>query len=259
MGMGKLDGQVAIITGGGRGIGRAVAVAYAREGAAVVLCARGEADLAASVAAAEQAGGRAAAVVGDIGDPATGERLVKAAVDRFGGCDILVNAAAIGGPVGAVETLDPQAWSETLGINVTGTFLTCRAVLPLMKRNRRGRIINVSSGLAERVQPGQAAYSASKAAVVQFSRVAAEEVREFGVQVNAVHPGIVRTEMVANLLALPQAGVNVAILERLRALDADGKIIDPHISALLFLWLACECNVSGNFILFDEFYRDHLM
>lgn len=251
----SLRGKVAIVTGGGRGIGRAIAEAYAREGAAVVVCSRNRDEVDSTAAFLRDRGGRAEVVAGDVGDPATAERLIDTAQRKLGGCDILVNAAAISGPVGEVETLEPAAWSETFRINVTGTFLACRAVVPVMKRNGGGRIINVSSGLAERVQPGQAAYSASKAAVVQFSRVLAEEVRDTSIRVNAVHPGIVRTAMVDKLLALPAAGVHSAMVERLRSLDAAGKIVAPETSARFFVWVASECEESGGFLQFDDFLR----
>ncbi|MFC3135905.1 SDR family NAD(P)-dependent oxidoreductase [Microbaculum marinum] len=252
---GKLAGRVAIVTGAGRGIGRAVAQTFATEGAAVVAGARSSSDLEALVEEITGRGARAIAVAGDIGDPATSERLVRAAVETFGGCDVLANLAAIGGPVGNVEELDPDDWNQTFRINVTGTFLACRAVLPEMKRRGGGRIVNVASGLAERVQPGQSAYSATKAAVVQFSRVLAEEARDAGINVNAVHPGIVRTKMVADLLSLPPEGVNESMVKRLRALDADGLIIETETSASFFVWLVSECTDTGKFLKIDEFLR----
>lgn len=247
-----LAGQVAIITGGGRGIGRAVAETLAAAGASIVIGARGTRELEATAEAIRARGGRVIAVAGDIGDPSTAERLNEAATTTVGPCDILINAAAIGGPVGAVETLDLGAWQDTFRINVTGTFLACRAIVPGMKHRRRGRIINVASGLAERVQTGQAAYSATKAAVVQFSRVLAAEVAEYGILVNAVHPGIVRTTMVDDLLSRPAEGVHRSMVERLRNLDEAGGIIEPGESAAFFLWMATECTATGEFIRIGE-------
>jgi len=250
--MRPLDGKVAIVTGASRGIGRATAIALADAGASVVVGARDKAGLEATVAAIAAEGRRAVAVPGDVGDPATAPRLRDAALDTFGACDILINAAALGGPVGEVETFDVGEWNDLFRVNVTGTFLTCRAVVPEMKRRRTGRVMNVASGLATRVQPGQAAYSATKAAVVQFSKVLAAELDEYGIRVNAVHPGIVRTEMLARLGSVGGSAVLDLISRRIDELRAAGSVIEPEQSARLFVWLATACEWTGEFIRMDD-------
>jgi NAD(P)-dependent dehydrogenase (short-subunit alcohol dehydrogenase family) len=250
--MQHLQGRIAIITGGGRGIGRAVAEALATAGAGVVIGARGEDELAATAAAIACAGGSAVTVAGDVGDLATGPRLLAAALEAFGVPDVLINAAAISGPIGETETLDFAAWNETLRINLTGTFLTCRAVLPEMKRRRGGKILNIASGLAVRAQPGLAAYSASKAAVVQFSRVLAEEVRDHGITVNAVHPGIVRTKIIDELISLEGDGARRRIAQRMRELEAAGTMLEPAVAARLFVWLMVACTWTGEFVRIDD-------
>jgi NAD(P)-dependent dehydrogenase (short-subunit alcohol dehydrogenase family) len=229
-----------------------VAEALAAAGAGIVIGARSEHDLGATAAAVRAAGGRAEAVAGDIADPATSQRLLETALGAFGGCDILINAAAIVGPTGETETLDLEAWSATLRINLTGTFLACRAFLPEMKRRGRGKILNVASGLAVRPQPGLAAYSASKAAVVQFTRVLAEEVRSHGISVNAVHPGIVQTAQVDELMALGGPGARQQIVQRMKELEAAGALREPAEAARLFLWLAAACEMTGAFIRADD-------
>lgn len=248
--MSTLEGQVAVITGASRGIGRAVALAMAAEGARVVANARnaGELETLASAAPADAV----VPVAGDISLQDTSRRLADTALQRFDRCDILVNAAAINGPVGEIETVDPEAFDQAMRINVTGTFLACRAVLPQMKKRRAGRILNVSSGLAERVLPGQAAYSATKAAVLQFTRVLAAETSGFGILANAVHPGIVRTEMFTTLKALEGGGVRRAIAARMADLEETGSVIEPAQSAAFFVWLASGCRRSGEFIRIDD-------
>ncbi|MGH6896093.1 MAG: SDR family NAD(P)-dependent oxidoreductase, partial [Geminicoccaceae bacterium] len=208
--------------------------------------------LRATAAAVGAAGGRAEVVAGDIADPTTSRRLVETALGAFGRCDVLINAAAIVGPTGETETLDLEAWSETLRINLTGTFLACRSVLPEMKRQRRGKILNVASALAVRAQPGLAAYSATKAAVVQLSRVLAEEVRSHGITVNAVHPGIVRTALVDELMALGRPGAQQLIAARMRQIEAAGALREPAQAARLFVWLAAACERTGDFIRIDD-------
>jgi NAD(P)-dependent dehydrogenase (short-subunit alcohol dehydrogenase family) len=250
--MRHLEGRTAVITGGGRGIGRAAAEALAAAGAGIVVGSRNERELRATARAVGAAGGRAEVVAGDIGDPATSQRLLETALGSFGGCDILINAAAIVGPAGETETLDLEAWSETLRINLTGTFLACRAVLPEMKRRRRGKILNIASALAVRPQPGLAAYSATKAAVVQLSRVLAEEVRGHGVLVNAVHPGIVRTALVEELTSLHGPGARQQIVQRMREVEAAGAMCEPADAARLFVWLAAACELTGAFIRSDD-------
>jgi NAD(P)-dependent dehydrogenase (short-subunit alcohol dehydrogenase family) len=246
-----LDGKVVIITGAGRGIGRAVATELARAGATVVIGARSEADLNAVRDAIVAAGGHAVAVAGDIAEPDTAERLVAVA-DQFGACDILINAAAVQDVVGEVETIPIEGWVRTIAINLTGTFLGCRAVLSRMKQRRRGRILNVASGLADRVQPGQAPYSASKAAVVQFTRVLAAEVEPFGITANAIHPGIVRTRMVEHLLGLETNGVRGEIVERMSELERSRAIIEPEEAARFFLWASITDVGTGKFLRWDD-------
>jgi len=191
---GQLDGQAAIVTGAGRGIGRAIARALAHEGAAVVLASRTRAELAGAAAEIRDLGGRALAIPTDLTQDPAVEVLVEQAMAEFGRVDILVTAAGTAsfGPVAAAKAGD---WDAMLAVNLRAVMLCCRAVLPVMIRQRRGTIVNVASIAATRAIAGAAAYSATKAGVMGFSRVLAEEVRRDGVRVGVLLPGAVDTPL----------------------------------------------------------------
>jgi NAD(P)-dependent dehydrogenase (short-subunit alcohol dehydrogenase family) len=192
---GELAGQVAIVTGGGRGIGRAIAQALAAVGAAVAVTARTEDQLRETVALIEQAGGHALAVAGDVTDPATVERTMRAVEERLGPVDVLVNNAAVLGPDGGVADGDAQEWWQAFAVNLYAPFLWSQAVLPGMIARRRGHIIHVaSSGAFLPLHRGDV-YGVSKAALLRLAEGMAAEGRDHGVAVFAVHPGAVWTDM----------------------------------------------------------------
>jgi NAD(P)-dependent dehydrogenase (short-subunit alcohol dehydrogenase family) len=193
--MRELDGQVAIVTGGGRGIGRAVAEAFAAAGAAVCVTARSADQLDETVTAIHAAGGRALGVAADVSDPAAVARLVAAAEHELGPVDLLVNNAAMTGTTGPLWEVDPDEWWRVQEVNVRGPFLCARAVLPGMIQRRRGRILMVSSSGAWNAIPYASAYSVSKAALGRLADLLALETKEYGVSVFALHPGAVRTAM----------------------------------------------------------------
>ena len=188
----RLAGQVALVSGASRGIGRAVALAFAREGAGVVLVARGRDGLDQVARVVEGSGGSALVVPGDAAEPETGRRAVDAALGRFGRLDCVVTAQGTGafGPLEASRTED---WDAMLRANLTATYLLCRAALPTMLAAGRGTIVAVVSLAAVRPIPGCAAYTASKAGVLGFVRALAAEVRGRGVRVSALSPGAVDT------------------------------------------------------------------
>ena len=249
-------GKAAIVTGSGHGIGKAVAEAYSSFGAAVVLNARNGRAIDAVAQAINTAGGRAVAVAGDIGDPATGPLLVKACVEAFGTCDILVNNAAINGQTDDVEDLDLAEWEEVFRINVTGTMLACRAAIPQMRKQASGRIINVSSALAYRVQRGRAPYSASKAAVAQFTKVLAADVKPYGILANTVRPGLVATPMTAEQVDMKGSAAKEETAKRIGDQWKAGGLITPEASARFFVWLAGGCDRTGDFILIEDATAD---
>ena len=188
----RLAGQVALVSGASRGIGRAVALAFAREGARVALLARGRGDLELVARAIESDGGSALVVPGDAAEEATARRAVEATLARFGRLDCLVTAQGAGA-FGPLEASRVQDWDAMLRANLTATYLLCRAALPAMLAAGQGTIIALVSLAAVRAIPGCAAYTASKAGVLGLVRALAAEVRGRGVRVAALSPGAVDT------------------------------------------------------------------
>ena len=187
---GGLAGQVAIVTGAGRGIGRAVAEALGAEGAAVVLASRTAAEL----DAVAKPLARALVVPTDVTDDAAVERLVQRTVDAFGRLDLLVTAAGVAS-FGPVAESAPRDWDAMLAVNLRAMMVCCRAALGPMRARGRGTIINVASIAASRPIPGAAAYTATKAGVVGWSRVLAEELRADGIRVGVLVAGAVDTPL----------------------------------------------------------------
>lgn len=190
-----LSGKAALITGGSRGIGRAVAAAYAQAGAEVFICGRDELGVAAALREIAEAGGSIDGAVGDVGNRADAERLVWTALERFGRVDVLVNNASILGPRQELADYPIGAWEEVLRINLTGIFLITRAILPGMIARHAGSIINVTSGVGRRGKARWGAYAVSKAGLEGFTQVLSDEVREAGIRVNSVNPAATRTGM----------------------------------------------------------------
>jgi NADP-dependent 3-hydroxy acid dehydrogenase YdfG len=190
----RLAGQVAVVTGAGRGIGRAVALAFGREGAMVVLAARSGRELASVQRDIEAAGGRALAVTTDVRQEPAVAALVTRALAEGGRIDCLVTAAGLAGfaPVADVKTAD---WDQLMAVNLRGAFLSCRAVLPAMTAQRSGTIINIGSVVTSRTLPGSAAYTAAKYGLLGFSRVLAEEMRGHGVRVGVLSAGATDTSL----------------------------------------------------------------
>ncbi len=190
----QLEGQVAIVTGAGTGIGRATAATLARQCAAVVAVARTAANLESIAAEIRAAGGQALAVPTDVAEERRVARLVERTLAEYGQIDILVNNAGtnVRAPIHQIKTED---WRTILDSNATGTFLCTRAVVPYMMERKSGKIINVSSGAGKRGSATRAAYSAAKFGVVGFGQAVQADLKEYGITVSVVLPGPIDTPL----------------------------------------------------------------
>jgi 3-oxoacyl-[acyl-carrier protein] reductase len=195
----SLAGKVALVTGGSRGIGWAVAQALSAAGTAVVLCARGEDAAKAAASRLEAAGASALGLAANVGSAADADRLVAACLERFGRLDILVNNAGITRD-GLVLRMTDADWAEVLQVNLTGAFFCARAALkPLLKQKQGGRIINIGSVVGSMGSAGQVNYVAAKAGLLGLTRALAKEVASRAVTVNLVAPGFIETDMTSSL------------------------------------------------------------
>jgi 3-oxoacyl-[acyl-carrier protein] reductase len=223
-----LEGQVALITGGGRGIGRATALALARAGADVAVSARTAAEIDAVAAEARSLGRRALSVRCDVTRPPDCAAAAERVVAELGRIDILVNNAGGTSQRAPLADSDPARWAETIAVNLLGVYYCTRAVLPHLIRAGHGKIINVGSGMGHGVAPGNTAYSAAKAGVWMLTQVLAQEVWPRGIDVNEVVPGPVLTRMTEGVFRL-DAPPPFAPSERVKP---------PEEVAELILWVA---------------------
>ena len=197
--MGKLEGRVALITGASRGLGKAMAIAFAGEGAALAVGYNASADGAEdTVRTIRDAGGDAEAFQGDITDPEIVDRLVSGVVERFGGIDILVNNAGVVSASPLVD-MSVEAWDTLFAVHVRAMFLCCRAVLPHMLEKGSGKIVNMGGTFGMTGMENFTHLSAAKAAMIGFTRALAKEVGPQGIRVNCLTPAMIRGETTANL------------------------------------------------------------
>jgi NAD(P)-dependent dehydrogenase (short-subunit alcohol dehydrogenase family) len=244
-----LKDKVALITGASRGIGAATARLFAQAGARVVLAARSEADLKAVAESIKAQGGHALAVPTDITNPQAVDDLVAQTVRQFHGIDILVNNAALLTPIGKSWQVDPKAWRTLLDVNVNGAFLCTRAVLPDMLERGSGRVLNITSGAADKAVSGWSAYCASKAALNHFTQVLAEEISHTEIVACAVNPGVTDTAMQSQIRRT-QAG-QFEKGDYYRQLYEEERLFKPEEPAQLLLWLASKFGHAQNGAILD--------
>ncbi len=231
----ELRNQVTIVTGAGRGLGRAISVALAQAGAAVGVVARSEAQIAETAGAVKQAGGEPLAVIADVSDSAAVERAVRQVEGALGPVDLLVNNAATPGPLGPMWEADADDWWHSFEVNLRGPFLCSRAVLPGMIARRRGRIVNLATSAATVAVAHMGAYVVAKTALIRFTENLAAELANSGVSVFAIDPGTVRTAMSQHLL---ESEAGKKWLPWFRKLFDQGRDVPPEKAAELVVHLA---------------------
>jgi 3-hydroxybutyrate dehydrogenase len=258
----KLHDRIALITGGGRGIGRAIAIAFAQEGAQVAVAARTLEQVEEVARELDQFSTNALPVVCDVSHVGSVESLFERVTERFGrGPDIMVNNAGIAESAPLTKT-DDELWHRILAINLSGTFYCTRAALPQMIERGWGRVINIASIAGKTGAPYIAAYSASKHGVLGLTRSAAMEVAAKGITVNAICPGYVDTEMttrgIENITKKTRLSADEA-MESIKKMSPQNRIVEPEEVAALALLLASEegrgingqaINVDGGSVLF---------
>ena len=238
-----LAGRVAVVTGGSRGIGLAIARGLGAAGARVAIASRTEAELDAARAGLERDGIEAIARRTDVARWPDAEALAAEVLRSWGRVDVLVNNAGVNGAIGRVDECDVAEWRLAYEVNVFGTMHMCRAVLPAMRRSGRGKIVNLAGGGVggPGVAPRVSAYTSSKAAVVQFTESLAREVAADGIQVNAIAPGAVVTEMTAAVVAAGPERAGRELYERtLKQRETGGE--PPEMAAKLVVWLASDAS-----------------
>ena len=246
-GAGELSGRVAIVTGGGRGLGFEIARTLYAAGARVAVLGRDAGVLTESARSLDPGGGLVIPIVCDVREERAVAAAVQAACDRFGKIDLLVNNSGIAGPTSALWESSLEEWQDTLATNVTGVFLCCRAVLPVMIRQGSGSIVTVGSASGKRPNAGRAAYSASKTALIGLTRTLALEAGAHGIRVNLVTPGAIdseRFQRVIDQLAEKRGVAREEILEEAVAGSPLRRLVKPRDVAEVVTFLASDSAAS---------------
>jgi NAD(P)-dependent dehydrogenase (short-subunit alcohol dehydrogenase family) len=246
-----LAGRVAIVTGSSQGLGLAIARAYVEAGARVMLCARDPEliDARRRELGALGAADAVAALAADVSRPDDVARLTDLTLTRFGALHALVNNAGVYGPMGSIETVDWAEWTRAMEINVYGSILPVRSVLPYMKRAGYGKIVQISGGGATNPLPGLTAYAASKAAIVRFAESLAHEVRADGIDVNALAPGVLNTRLLDEVLAAGHGAVPQDFYDRMVKTKAEGGTpLEVGAALAVFLGSAASDGITGRLI-----------
>jgi 3-oxoacyl-[acyl-carrier protein] reductase len=251
----KLENKVALITGAGRGLGRASAVAMAREGAAVALVSRTPGELETTAEMVKKDGGRALVLPLDVSDEKALRHAVETTVPTLGPIDILMNNAAVVGPVAPLHEVDPDEWQYIFDVNVAGARQACQETVPHMIHSGGGRIINVTSGMADISMPLFGAYSATKAALNAMTRILAEELSGYGIEVNGLDPGIMDTQMQEEIRELGPTVLGQALHEQFLQFKEGGYLKQPEDIAGLAVFLASDdaVGISGEIGGEDDF------
>ena len=239
----ELQDKIAVITGGGRGIGRAIALAYAREGANLVLASRSQEVLEETQSMVEDLGRMALVVPTDIRKEDSVRNLAEQALGHFGRVDILVNNSGIAGPTKPLWEITLAEWEDTFAVNVTGAYLCCRAFLPGMIEGHSGSIIMIASMTGKRPLYGRTPYAGGKLALVGIARTLAWEVGSHGIRVNVISPGAVEGERITRVVRNQAAAQGISEEEALRQFTSGsplGRLVPPGDIAAAAIFLASD-------------------
>jgi 3-oxoacyl-[acyl-carrier protein] reductase len=200
--MNEMEDKVVIITGGSQGIGREMAMEFARLKARVIICSRTKKDLDAVTQEIESAGGLCESMVVDVSDTLQVRNMFEHVANKYGRTDVLITCAGIYGPIGPLETNDIKAWERAISINLVGTVNAVHSAIPIMKKQKHGKMITLcGGGIGGEIKPNFSAYVTSKAAVAGFTEAIAKEVKDYNIQINAISPGAVNTRLLDEVLA----------------------------------------------------------
>lgn len=248
----KLGGKSVIVTGSSQGFGLAAAKAFVEEGAHVAICARGKERLGIAQEELIRSAPRKARVIAvpvDVSSPEDVDRLFEYVISEFGGIDVLLCNAGVYGPKGPVSDVDWADWARAVEINLNGTVLPCRAVLPHMKKMGTGKIIIMSGGGATKPMPFLSAYAASKAATVRFAETLAEEVRDYHIDVNSVAPGALNTRLLGEVLEAGPEKVGQGFYDQMvKVRKQGGTPLDVGTSLCVFLASSESDGITGKLI-----------
>jgi len=248
-----LGDRSAIITGASQGLGKAIATSFVQAGASVLLMARSEGLLhqvqQELTSLATRPGQQVLIMRGDVAEPESCHAVVRYAQEALQHLTILVNNAGVYGPMGRIEEVDWHAWVEAVHINLFGTVLMCRAVIPLLRAQGYGKIINLSGGGATAPLPRISAYAAAKAAIVRLTETFAEELRDAHIDVNAIAPGALNTRLLEEVLAAGPEKVGQSFYERsLKQRDEGGVPLERGADLAVFLASAASDGISGRLL-----------
>lgn len=237
MKMEKLKEKVAIITGGSRGIGKGITNVFLLEGARVIIAARSKSKIKETIENLRYKG-EIIGVVTDVSDETQVKRLINKTMESFGNIDILINAAGVQAPIGPLIDINVQEWVKNIRINLIGTMLCCKTVLPIMIKKRKGKIINFSGGGATSPRPYFSAYAVSKVGVVKLTEILAQEVKEYGIDVNAIAPGVVNTRMLDEIIQAKEKAGSKEAREAIMRKKKGATL--PEVAGELAVFLASE-------------------
>ena len=247
-----LQGRAAIITGASQGLGLEIAMQYVAAGASVIICARDESMLSEAAEVLKRSASHDQVIfhmVADVAESEAVDALIDFAIDKMGRIDILVNNAGIYGPKGPTDSVDWVQWVQAINVNLLGSVLMCRAVIPHMKRQGYGKFVQLSGGGATNPLPNLSSYAVSKAGIVRFIETLAIEAAEYAIEANAIAPGALNTRMLDEILASDSETVGKEFYERaLQQKASGGAGLEKGASLAVFLGSAGSDGITGKLI-----------